>query len=78
MQLHDIAVSLDDLTDEQLLERIRIARANRTTVRPAAKSHAKKAAKKGAVTRINKVDAMVAGMSEADRLALIAALKGEG
>ncbi len=74
MQLNDLVKPIEQMTDEELLERLRVIRNNRNTVRPAAKAHAKRAAKKGAQTRMSKVEKMLAGMSEADRQAILAEL----
>lgn len=77
MQLLDLVKPIEQCTDEELLERLRTIRHNRNTVRPAAKAHAKRAAKKGAQTRMSAVEKLLAGMSEEERQALIAEL-GEG
>ena len=77
MQLLDLVKPIEQCTDEELLERLRTIRHNRKTVRPAAKAHAKRAAKKGAQTRMTAVEKLLASMSEEDRQALIAEL-GEG
>lgn len=71
MQLKDLTKPIDQMTDEELMERLRVMRHNRTTVRPAAKAHAKRAAKKGAQTRINKVDKLLEGLSREQVLALL-------
>lgn len=76
MQLHDLIKPIDQMTDEELLERLRQSRANRTIVRPAKQARAKRAAKKGAVTRINKVENLLEGLSEEEKQALIAQLGG--
>lgn len=75
MQLHDLVKPINECSDEELLERIRVIRNNRTTVRPAAKAHAKRAAKKGQQGRMSNIEKMLAGMSEADRVLLIAELE---
>ena len=76
MQMQDLVKPISQCTDEELLIRIRTIRANRTTIRPAAKTHAKKAAKKGQQGRMSVVEKMMASMSEADRQAFIAELEG--
>lgn len=71
MQLQDLVKPIDQQTDEELMERLRQIRHNRTAVKPAAKDHAKRAAKKGAQTRINKVEDLLKGMSREEILALL-------
>lgn len=71
MQLSDLVKPIDQMTDEELMERLRTVRANRTTVRPAAQARAKRTAKKGMVTRLNKVDTLVDGMTEEQKQELI-------
>jgi hypothetical protein len=63
MQLADLVKPLDQCTDEELLERLRTIRNNRTSVRPAAKAHAKRAERKGLQTRVSKVENLIAGLS---------------
>lgn len=77
MQLTDLVKPLDQCSDEELLERLRAIRHNRNTVRPAAKSHAKRAAKKGQQSRLNKVENLLSGLSEEERLQLLTELGGE-
>jgi hypothetical protein len=77
MQITDLVKPMDQCTDEELLARLRTIRANRTTIRPAGKARAKRAEKKGSQGRVNKLEALLNGLSEADKLALLAEL-GEG
>ncbi len=77
MQLCDLVKPMDQQTDEELLERLQQIRHNRNVVRPAATAHKKRAAKKGQQGRMNKVESLLDGMSEAERAELIALL-GEG
>lgn len=77
MQLADLVKPIEDCTDEELLERLRHIRNNRNAVRPAAKAHAKRAAKKGQLGRMSTVEKLLAGMSPEERAAIIAEL-GEG
>lgn len=76
MQMQDLIKPIEQMTDEELMERLRTIRSRRTAERPAAKAHAKRAAKKGAVTRIKKVDDMFAGMSAEEKQQLIKLLGG--
>lgn len=63
MQLENLVKPIDQLSDEELLERLRTIRSNRTSVRPAAKAHAKRAGRKGLQTRVSKVENLIAGLS---------------
>jgi hypothetical protein len=76
MQLQDLVKPLDQCSDEELVERLRLIRSNRNTVKPAAKDHVKRAAKKGMQGRINKVENILDGLSEEQRQQLIAQLGG--
>lgn len=77
MQLVDIVKPIEDQTDEELLERLRVIRNNRNTIRPAAKSHAKRAAKKGQLGRMSAVEKLLSGMSPEERAAIMAELGEE-
>ncbi len=76
MQLTDLVKPIEDCTDEELLERLRKIRHNRNTVRPAAKTHAKKEAKRGQQGRMNKVEKLLEGLTEEQRKQLILELGG--
>ena len=76
MQLQDLVKSVEAMTDDELRERIKQIRHTRETVRPAAKKHVEKAAKKGNVGRINKAADLFAGMSEEEKAEIIKALGG--
>ncbi len=71
MQLTDLYKPLDQMTDEELKERLQQIRHNRTVARPAAKAREKKASSKGSVTRVNKLHAMMAAMSPEDKAQLL-------
>lgn len=71
MQLKDLFKPLGELTDDELREHVRQIRNNRTVVRPAAKAHAKRAASKGTTTKMNKLHAMLAAMSDSDKAQLL-------
>lgn len=71
MQLHDLVKPIDQCTDEELLARLQTIRHNRSVARPAAKSHAKRRAKKGQVTRLNKVESLLSGLSDEQRQQLL-------
>lgn len=76
MQLHDLVKPIEDMSNEELQERLRSIRHTRTVVRPAAQNHVKKAKKKGMQGRIKKADDLLSQLSEADREALIKSLGG--
>lgn len=71
MQLKDLVKPIDQMSDDELMEKLRTMRHNRTTARPAAKAHAKREAKKGAQTRINKVEDLLKGMTREDLIKLL-------
>lgn len=77
MQLTDLVKPIEHCTDEELLERLRTIRNNRNTIRPAARSHAKREAKKGQLGRMSAVEKLLAGMSPEERAIIMAEL-GEG
>lgn len=76
MQILDLVKPIDQLTDEELQERIREIRHRREVARPAAKARVDRAEKKETRTESNKVSKLVAGMSPEERAKLIAALGG--
>lgn len=63
MQMTELIKPIEEMTDEQLLERLRMVRANRTTVRPAAQAHAKRKEKKGSQGRVSKVESLLQGLT---------------
>lgn len=71
MQLKDLVKPINEMTDEELMERLRSIRHNRATIRPAAQAHAKRAAKKGAQTRISTVDKLLQGLSREEIIKLL-------
>lgn len=80
MQLTDLYKPLDQLSDDELRERLQGIRHNRTRERPAAKARAKKEAKKGATKRLNQLEMLLSLMSPEEREAFLtsaAAQNGE-
>lgn len=71
MQLQDLVKPLSDLSDEELMERLRTIRHNRSTVRPAAAARAKRTAKKGSQTRVSKVESILEGLTPAQMMELM-------
>lgn len=79
MQLKDLFKPIEQLTDEELKERLREIRHNRTVERPAAKARAKRAENKGRVTKVNKAQSLLAGLSpEEIRQLLLEVESGNG
>lgn len=76
MQLHDLVKPINDMSDEELGQRLRELRHKRDVVRPAAKKHVERAAKKGTQARVTKVADLFGNMSEAEKAELIKALGG--
>lgn len=78
MQLKDLVKPISEMSDDELMERLRTIRHNRVTVRPAAKAHAKREASKGAVTRMKKVDKLLEGLSREEIIKLLGETDGNG
>ena len=77
MQLIDLIKPMDQMTDEELIERLKQIRHNRTVERPAAKAREKKSEKKGATGRIQKATDLFDKLSPADKERLKAELLKE-
>lgn len=78
MQLDQLVKPLEDMSDDELRERLKELRHRRTVVRPAAKKRVEREANKGTVGKINKIAGLFDGMSDAEKAALIEALGGQG
>lgn len=76
MQLKDLTKPIDQMTDEEILDRIRTMRANRNTIRPAAKDHAKREAKKGTAGKSKQLDLLVKDLTPEQIQALLYQLGG--
>ncbi len=76
MQLRDLVKPIEDQTDEELEQRLREIRHKRDVVRPAARKHVERAAKKGSKTRVTKTGGMFDNLTEAEKQELIKALGG--
>jgi len=76
VQLLDLVKPIEDMSDEELHEHLRQVRQRRTIERPASKTRAKKKAKKGNVTRINKAEDLFSSLSEEEKKVLLAQLQG--
>lgn len=77
MQLADLVQPIDQMSDEQLLERLRQVRHNREVIRPAAKARVARAEKKVSRTKVKKTEDLLSGLSEAERNELIRKLTEE-
>ena len=71
MQLKDLVKPITEMSDEELVERLRLVRHSRSILRPAAKARAKKNAKKGATARINKAEALLEMLSKEELMKLL-------
>ena len=71
MQLKDITKTLDQMTDEELLERLRVTRQNRTVVRPAYRDHVERAERKVSSARVKKTSSLLDNLTDAERAELI-------
>lgn len=80
MQIQDIVRPIDQLSDEELFERIREVRQRRQVDRPAAKARVERAERKTVrregTAAVNKITNVLDSMSDADRLKLIKLLGG--
>ncbi len=63
MQLPDLIKPLDQLTDEELRDRLKIIRHSRTIIRPAAQKHREKAVKVKEKKVTSKVDSLVKNLT---------------
>ncbi len=76
MQLKDLVTPIRDLTDEELKEKLRSIRHNRTVVRPAAAKKTERAGKKESRAKVSAVDKLLDGLSPEQKAELIKQLGG--
>lgn len=74
MQTPELIKTLDQMTDDELLERLRTVRHNREVARPVATKKAATAEKKTSRKRVTDLDKLLAGMTEEERQQLINSL----
>ena len=74
MQLDDLVKPLSALSDEDLMERLRQIRHNRTVARPAAAARKTRESNKGRVTKIHKTQGILSGLSNEALAQLLAEL----
>ena len=77
MQLGDLVKPLTKMTDEELLEKLREVRHNRTVARPAHRAHVERAEKKVTRAKTKKATNLFESLSPEERQKLIEALQGE-
>lgn len=75
MQLKDITKTIDQLTDAELLERLRVTRQNRTVIRPAQRDHIERAERKVTSAKLKKTTSLLDNLTEAERAELIRQLQ---
>ncbi len=63
MQLLNLVKPLDQMTDEELRERLQTIRHNRSVIRPAAQKHKEKPQKDAAKKQASKVDTLLKNLS---------------
>ncbi len=63
MQLQNLVKPIEDCSDEELLERLRVIRNTRTVIRPAAKARVKRIEQKSLQTKVSKVENLIFGLS---------------
>lgn len=76
MQLKDLVKPISEMTDEELLARVREIRHRREVERPVAKNKAAKAEKKESRSRVTKTETLLSNLSQEEIQALIAKLSG--
>lgn len=74
MQLKDLVKPIDQQTDEELLERLRIVRHNREVIRPAAAKRAERSSTKAARKQAASTDKLLEELTDAEREQLLAKL----
>lgn len=76
MKIHDLVKPIDQMTTEELLERVRSMRHRREVARPVAKAKAERAEKKAVRSAGKKLDKTLEAMTDEEKLALIQLLGG--
>lgn len=76
MRLENLIKPMDDMSDAELMERLREIRHNRETARPAAAARQKRADSKGKVSskKVTQLETLLASLSPEDRLKLFEGL----
>lgn len=76
MQLSDITTPIDQLTDDELIVRLRAVRARREVKHPVSKHKAATAEKKTSRARVDKTEDLLAELTPEQREELIKKLEG--
>jgi len=71
MQLQNLVKPIEEMTDDELRERLRQVRANRVKERPAAKARVKRETKKGGQGRLKNAEYLLLSLSPEEREALM-------
>ena len=71
MQMHNLVKTIDNMTDEELLERVREMRHRRETLRPARADRIARVEKKTSRTRVKKTTDLLDGLTDDERQKLI-------
>jgi flagellar motility protein MotE (MotC chaperone) len=71
MQIKDLVKTIDEMTDEELMTRVREMRHRREVVRPAAKARVERVEKKASRAKVNKTADLLDNLSDEERLKLI-------
>lgn len=74
MKLEGLVKTVEEMSDEELMERLRSIRHNRDVIRPASKQRAERVEKKTVRAKLSAVDKLLGKLSEAEREALLAQL----
>jgi len=75
MQIQQLIKPIDQCSNEELMERLRGVRHNREVNRPVAKAKAAKVEKKASRTKMSAMDKLLDGMSDEEKLKLLAQLE---
>ena len=74
MQINQLIKPIDEMSDEELRDRIRELRHRRETVRPAAKARVERAVKKQSIKKQTQTEQLLASLSPEQLTALISSL----
>lgn len=74
MQINQLIKPIDEMSDEELRDRIRELRHRRETVRPAAKARVERAVKKQSIKKQTQTEQLLASLSPEQLAALISSL----
>ena len=75
MKIAGLVKTIDQMSDEELMERVRQIRHSRETVRPAAAKHVERAETKTSRKKVSSVEKLLEGLSEVERANLLAQLE---